>query len=111
MRRKHWGCAMQDGQETILNELRAREPIFHRREFGTSREALLKMTADDFWEIGASGRIYRRDSAIENLLKRYKAGPEPHDWPCEDFVLRKLAENLYQLNYTLKEPGRVDTRR
>lgn len=28
--------------EAILGQLRAREPIFHRREFGTSREDLLK---------------------------------------------------------------------
>lgn len=32
----------------ILGELRAREPLFHHRELGTSRGDLLKMTADDF---------------------------------------------------------------
>ncbi|MGO6691684.1 hypothetical protein ACCS54_05145 [Rhizobium johnstonii] len=38
------------------------------------------MTAEDFFEIGASGRIYRRDFVIANLLERYKQ-PERHDWP------------------------------
>ncbi|MGO6788642.1 hypothetical protein ACCS70_16045 [Rhizobium ruizarguesonis] len=49
--------------ETILDELRQREPIFHRRAFGTSRDDLDSMTAEDFFEIGASGRIYRAISS------------------------------------------------
>jgi hypothetical protein len=49
------------------------------------------MTAEDFFEIGASGRIYRRDFAISNLPERYKQ-PERHDWPCRDFSVRRLAE-------------------
>lgn len=91
--------------ETILAELAAREPIFHRREFGTSREALEAMTEEDFWEIGASGRVYERDFVIDTLLERYRR-PEPHDWPCRDFTIRILAEGLYQLNYILDEPDR-----
>ncbi|SDA96110.1 DUF4440 domain-containing protein [Sinorhizobium sp. NFACC03] len=88
--------------DAILSELAAREPIFHQREFGTSREDLLKMTADDFWEIGASGKIYGRDFVIENLLERYKT-QEPDDLSCTDFSIRQLAENLYQLNYVLQQ--------
>ncbi|ARM90778.1 hypothetical protein GGE16_005798 [Rhizobium leguminosarum] len=95
--------------DAILSELAAREPIFHQREFGTSREDLLKMTANDFWEIGASGKIYGRDFVIERLLERYKS-PEPDDWSCTDFLIRPLAENLFQLNYVLQQPGR-QTRR
>lgn len=91
--------------DAILSELAAREPIFHQREFGTNREDLLKMTADDFWEIGASGKIYGRDFVIETLLERYKT-PEPDDWSCTDFWIRPLAENLYQLNYVLQQPDR-----
>lgn len=91
--------------DAILSELAAREPIFHQREFGTSREDLLKMTADDFWEIGASGKIYGRDFVIETLLERYKT-LEPDDWACTDFSIRPLAENLYQLNYVLQQPDR-----
>ena len=89
----------------ILDALSAREPIFHRREFGTSRADLLKMTAADFWEIGASGQVYSRDYVIETLLERYKT-PEPDDWSCSDFTVRQIAPNLYQLNYLLQQPGR-----
>jgi hypothetical protein len=91
--------------DSILAELSAREPIFHRREFGSSREALLDMTADDFWEIGASGAVYDRSFVIETLLERYKT-PEPDNWTCEEFSVRKIANDLYQLNYVMQQPGR-----
>ena len=91
--------------DTVLGELSAREPIFHHRELGASREDLLRMTADDFWEIGASGKAYDRDFVIETLLERYKV-PEPNDWSCSDFVIHQLAEDLYQLNYILQQPNR-----
>ncbi|GJI94829.1 hypothetical protein RugamoR57_15470 [Duganella caerulea] len=91
--------------EAILAELSVREPIFHRREFGTSREDLLNMTADDFWEIGASGAIYDRGYVIETLLERYQS-PEPDDLVCSDFTIRQLAQDLYQLNYVLQQPNR-----
>lgn len=101
---------MQDiSIDTVLAELAAREPIFHRRQFGTSREALEGMTEEGFWEIGASGRVYTRDFVIGTSLQRYTE-PEPHDWPCRDFSIRQLAEELYQLNYILEEPDRTTRR-
>ena len=100
--------SIQD-HDAILKTLSAREPIFHRREFGTTRTALEAMTAPDFWEIGASGRVYRRAEVIENLLERYKH-PEPHDWPCDGFALKQLADDLYQLTYRLQEPDRTTRR-
>ncbi|KGD85886.1 DUF4440 domain-containing protein [Rhizobium sp. YS-1r] len=89
----------------VLAQLVPREPIFHRREFGTSREALEAMTDEAFWEIGASGRVYTRAFVIDNLIKRYR-DPEPHDWPCRDFAISRLADGLYQLSYILEEPDR-----
>lgn len=94
----------------ILEDLSAREPIFHRREFGTSRADLERMTDDAFWEIGASGNIYQRAYVIETLLERYEKGPELHDWPCRDFTIMGLAESLFLLSYTLDEPDRVTRR-
>src|SRR6185437_2945100 len=46
--------------QSILGELSEREPIFHRAEYGTTRADFEKMTAEDFRETGASGRIYSR---------------------------------------------------
>lgn len=94
----------------ILEELSAREPIFHRREFGTSRADLECMIDAAFWEIGASGNVYRRGYVIETLLERYAKGPEPHHWPCRDFTLTFLAEGVYLLSYVLEEPGRITRR-
>lgn len=91
----------------ILRELAAREPIFHRREFGTSRADLERMTDSNFWEIGASGKVYQRSYAIETSLARYENGPEPHEWPCRDFTITVLADGLYLLSYILEEPQRV----
>lgn len=94
----------------ILQELAAREPIFHRRQFGTSRADLERMTDDKFWEIGASGKVYRRDVVIDTLIARYESGPEPHDWPCRDFTITVLADGLYHLSYMLEEPNRITRR-
>ncbi|QWW69699.1 DUF4440 domain-containing protein [Rhizobium sp. WYJ-E13] len=91
----------------IVRELAAREPIFHRREFGTSRADLERMTDDIFWEIGASGRVYQRGYAIETSLARYENGPEPHEWPCRDFTITVLADGLFLLSYILEEPQRL----
>jgi hypothetical protein len=81
----------------------------NNRDIGTSREALERMTDEDFWEIGASGKTYSREYAISNLLQRYEQ-PEPHDWPCRDFSIRRLAASLYMINYLLEEPDRLTRR-
>ena len=96
-------------ERTVLEALKAREPIFHRREFGTSREALEAMTVPEFWEIGASGKTYEREYVISNLLERYQV-PEPHDWLCRDFKLRQLSAELFLLTYILDEPDRCTRR-
>ncbi len=91
-------------------ELAAREPIFHRAEFGTTRADFEKMTAEDFWETGASGRIYSRQLVLDVLEERFSA---PHDdvWETSDFACRKLAEGVYMLTYTLLQNRSRLTRR
>ncbi len=68
----------------ILNQLKSREPIFHRPELGTDRTDFERMTAPDFWEIGASGRRYSRGYVLAELEKRYST---KHDdpWETADF--------------------------
>jgi hypothetical protein len=114
----------------ILAELSAREPIFHRPEFGTTRADFEKMTVEDFWEVGASGRIYSRSEVLDTLEKRYS---RPHRdvqegevregnvqerdvlendvWETMDFRCRKLAPDVYLLTYTLIQDGTRHTRR
>ena len=96
--------------QSIRDELSAREPIFHRAEFGTTRADFEKMTAEDFWETGASGRIYSRRLALDELEKRFSV---PHDdvWETSGFACRRLAQDVYLLTYTLLQDRTRLTRR
>src|SRR5690606_29016341 len=100
--------------QSILQELKQREPLFHRREFGTSREALENMTTESFWETGASGRRYSREYVIETLLERYQQQPidawETEQWSATDFCCQKISENNYLLTYTLIQGTRLTRR-
>lgn len=93
----------------IQAELVAREPIFHRSEFGTTRQAFAAMTTEDFWEVGASGRRYSREFVLDTVEKRYATPHEDH-WMTEDFYCQEIAAGLYLLTYTLKQGLRVSRR-
>ena len=94
----------------ILRELSAREPIFHRAEFGVSREDFERMTVEEFWEIGASGRRYSRNFVLDELEKRYAADHEDV-WETSEFHCRRLAEDVFLLTYTLVQDDTRVTRR
>lgn len=100
--------------QDILKELKQREPIFHRREFGTSRAALENMTSESFWEIGASGRKYTRKDVINTLLERYRQQPidawETDKWHATAFCCQKISENNYLLTYILIQGTRITRR-
>jgi hypothetical protein len=93
----------------VLAELAAREPIFHRPELGTARADFEGMTADDFWETGASGRRYSREFVLDELERRYSAA---HDdaWETSEFLCRELAPDVYLLTYTLLQEKRKTRR-
>jgi hypothetical protein len=94
----------------ILAELSRREPIFHRPEFGTTRAYFERMTAEDFWETGASGRRYSRQCVLDELEKRFSA-PHSDVWEARDFHCRRLSEDTYLLTYTLLQDNQRLTRR
>lgn len=100
---------------TVLAELIAREPIFHRPEWGTTRADFEQMTASDFWEIGASGRCYDRGYVLSLLEERYPAGgatgPEGDEWETSCFACRRLAEDVFLLTYSLLQDRKRTTRR
>lgn len=101
--------ANDDSLRDILEELKKREPIFHRRELGTTPADLENMTTADFWEVGASGRRYSREYVFAELKKRY-ARDSADVWETRDFQCRRLAEEVYLLTYTLLQ-GERTTRR
>jgi len=94
----------------ISAELVAREPIFHHPEFGTKRSDFQEMMADDFWETGASGRIYSRQFVLDELERRF-ARPQEDIWETSNFACRRLAQDLYLLTYTLLQNQTRLTRR
>jgi hypothetical protein len=96
--------------QEVLAELSAREPIFHHPEFGASRADFERMTAGDFWETGASGRRYSRESVLDELERRFS---EPHEdvWEARDFYCRRLGPETYLLIYTLLQDKQRLTRR
>jgi hypothetical protein len=96
--------------QDVLAELSVREPIFHRPEFGTSRADFERMTAEDFWETGASGRRYSREFVLNELEKHLSKSHEDV-WETRDFYCRKLGEETYLLTYTLLQGGERLTRR
>ncbi|WP_312858507.1 nuclear transport factor 2 family protein [Pseudonocardia pini] len=87
----------------VLVELREREPLFHR-----DREPE-RLMAPDFWEVGASGRVYSREHVLAALGERY-AADEPDEWETGDFACRELGPGTYLLTYLLRQ-GERTTRR
>jgi hypothetical protein len=94
---------------TILEQLRDREPIFHRPELGTTRADFEAMTEPDFWEVGASGRRYSRQYVLDVLEERYRQ-PVEDDWQTSDFHCREIAADNYLLTYTLQQGARTTRR-
>ena len=94
---------------STLQELIVREPIFHRPEFGITRADFESMTAEDFWEIGASGRIYTRADVLDLLEERHRI-PQREDLQPSEFRIQRLSEDTYTLHYTLLQ-GERKTRR
>jgi hypothetical protein len=98
--------------DEVTAELRSREPIFHRPEHGTDRAAFEAMTVPDYWEVGASGRIYDRATVLAVLEERYAdPGYDPMDGlEVRDFACRALGACTWLATYNLRQ-GERDTRR
>ena len=94
----------------VLEELRAREPIFHHPEFGTRRADIENMMAPDFWEVGASGRRYSREFILDELGRRNAVDYDEGKQEATDFHSRRLAAEVYLLTYTLFQGPRKTQR-
>ncbi|HEV2607628.1 MAG TPA: DUF4440 domain-containing protein [Xanthomonadaceae bacterium] len=84
----------------VLEELKEREPIFHRSKFGTTRGDFERMTEAGFWETGASGKRYSRAFVLDTLEQRH-AHPAEDTWETRDFHCLEIAPDNYLLTYTL----------
>ena len=93
----------------ILDELKRREPLFHRMELGATRRDFENMMDPSFWEVGASGRRYSREFILETLESRLPAGLEDR-WETQDFHCQEIAPQNYLVTYTLLQGPRVTRR-
>jgi hypothetical protein len=94
----------------VLEELKQREPVFHRLASGAGRADLEKMTDSEFCEVGASGRRYGREYVLDILEKRFE-NPGEDVWETRDFHCLELARNTYLVTYTLLQQKQRVTRR
>lgn len=91
----------------VLAELIKREPLFHREEFGRTRDDFEAMTEPEFCEVGASGRHYSRQYVIDGLVRRYK-GRYDDVWETCDFRCIELGPTTFLLTYTLLQGAEKD---
>ena len=95
--------------EQATEALAAREPIFHRPEFGTTRADFEAMVAPEFWEIGASGTKYSKSFVLHTLENRHSK-PVTETYVVTDFACQELSPNLYLATYQLDQAGRLSQR-
>lgn len=98
----------------VLQQISAREPLFHHRDLVYSAESFDRETSDDFWEVGASGRVYQRDQVRDGILERLATEDEDamvaEGWQTEDQLVLALGEDIYLFTYLLHGQGRVTRR-
>lgn len=94
--------SLRSSLDEVSRELAAREPIFHRPEFGTTRDDFDRMMADDFWEVGASGQAYSREFVLDTLAQR---DPAAEKLTVSDFMCRPVAADTYLVTYLLEQQG------
>jgi hypothetical protein len=93
----------------VLEELKRREPIFHRPELGTSRRDFENMMDASFWEVGASGRRYSREFILDTLENRMSQHVDDI-WETRGFHCLEIAPENYLVTYTLLQGRRVTRR-
>lgn len=103
-----------DKLDDVEKYVLSREPIFHHREFTNCRKDVENETTEDYFEISASGCDYSREFILDYLEKRYKENPiddmVKDKWKVDDFKIKKIADELYLVNYALYGQGRVTKR-
>jgi hypothetical protein len=95
---------------TILDELRPLEPIFHTAAFGLEPADFECRTAPDYWEVGASGRRYSRDFILQMLADSPPVDAATARWRASGHGLRRLGPDTYLLTYSLRQGERLTRR-
>lgn len=57
----------------VLTQLKALEPLIYAANDGQQRAHFDRLLAPDFWEVGASGKVYGRAFVLDTLEARHAA--------------------------------------
>ena len=90
----------------LLSELKRREPVFQRPEFGTSQADFKALTSESFYGIDGFGRRYSREHAINTAMYEDPNYKGIHSWPTDTweigkFEWQKVANNKVLVTYLL----------
>lgn len=100
---------MSDGAH-VQDELVRLENRVHWPEVATPRAEMARWFAEDFWEVGASGRKFTLAVVLNVLEKRAAAGASRELRTISDVGCRALAADTFLLTYLLEQPDRVTRR-
>jgi hypothetical protein len=91
----------QESVESIFRELEER---LLRPEVRSSAKQMAELLADEFIEIGSSGRLFDKRQIID-LLRDVQTGEYPSAPRAHDMTLRLIAENVVLLTYRTVRPA------
>ena len=95
--------------EPVLEKLKQLEPLIYAANDGKQREYFEQLLAQEFWEVGASGKKYSRQFVLDVLDERQRT-PTTEAWQATDFHLQQVAPKMYLLTYTLHQSARTTRR-
>ncbi|MEZ0472564.1 DUF4440 domain-containing protein [Luteimonas salinilitoris] len=97
---------MTSADESLQAHLGRLELALLSADVRASAEALARLLADDFREIGASGHLFGKDEVLARL---------PHEsgvaFAAEALEVRELADGLAQVTYRVTRSAEGETRR
>jgi hypothetical protein len=88
---------MEDG-ESATAFFRGLEEQLLRPDVRSSAEKVAHLLADEFVEIGSSGRVFDKQQIIEALRSEESEGQSPAQ-TAEEFTVRSIAENVALVTY------------
>jgi hypothetical protein len=97
------------GLAPLLEELRRLEDRYHAAFPDATLEDFDRLVAPEFWETGATGRLYSRAFARQVLAQRPER-PEPASWHTDGHHLQAVGAGVWLLTYRLLQPGRATRR-
>jgi hypothetical protein len=95
--------------DDVVDALSAREPIFHREPRAAGRSHFEALVTPDFWEVGASGRVYSRDFVLDTVVERSLEGRDD-PWEVEGLAVAPIAPGVWLVTYELWQGPRRSRR-